>query len=74
MSLDPRTPVLVGYGQVNQYADPADAREPVALMAEAARAAADPRGGAPVDVTVARTLAGYSEAPQRYRIWVLPPK
>ncbi|MCW5685257.1 MAG: glycosyltransferase family 39 protein [Pseudolabrys sp.] len=38
------------------------------------RVAADPRGGAPVDVTVARTLAGYSEPPQRYRIWVLPPK
>lgn len=38
------------------------------------RAAADPRGGTPVDVTVARALAGYSETPQRYRIWVLPPR
>jgi len=38
------------------------------------RAAADPRGGAPVDVTVARALAGHSETPQRYRIWVLPPQ
>jgi len=37
------------------------------------RATANPRGGAPVDVTVARALAGYAEAPQRYRIWVLPP-
>ncbi|HEX5143796.1 MAG TPA: acetyl-CoA acetyltransferase [Mycobacterium sp.] len=44
MALDPRTPVLIGYGQVNQHAaDPATALEPVALMAQAARVAADPR-------------------------------
>ena len=49
MSLDPRTPVLVGYGQVNQHTDPSDAVEPVALMAQAARAAADPRVLAAVD-------------------------
>ena len=48
-SLDPRTPVLVGYGQVNQHTDPSDAVEPVALMAQAARAAADPRVLAAVD-------------------------
>ncbi|MFN8225417.1 MAG: acetyl-CoA acetyltransferase [Mycobacterium sp.] len=48
-SLDPRTPVLVGYGQVNQHADPSAAVEPVALMAQAARAAADPRVLAAVD-------------------------
>ncbi len=49
MPVDPRTPVLVGYGQVNQHVDAADAREPVALMAQAARAAADPRVLAAVD-------------------------
>lgn len=42
MSLDPRTPVLVGYGQVNQH-DENPGSEPVDLMEAAARAAADPR-------------------------------
>ena len=42
MPLDPRTPVLVGYGQVNQHTENPDV-EPVALMEQAARAAADPR-------------------------------
>jgi len=42
MDLDPRTPVLIGAGQVNQRnEDPAT--EPVDLMALAAREAADPR-------------------------------
>ena len=42
MPLDPRTPVLIGYGQVNQHtANPGI--EPVDLMVSAARAAADPR-------------------------------
>lgn len=40
MALDPRTPVLVGYGQVNQH-DENPASEPVDLMEAAARAAAD---------------------------------
>ena len=40
--MDPRTPVLVGYGQVNQRDDNPGV-EPVDLMASAARAAADPR-------------------------------
>jgi acetyl-CoA C-acetyltransferase len=40
--IDPRTPVLVGYGQVNQH-DGDPAVEPVDLMERAARAAADPR-------------------------------
>lgn len=40
--MDPRTPVLVGYGQVNQR-DVNPLVEPVDLMASAARAAADPR-------------------------------
>ena len=42
MPLDPRTPVLVGYGQVNQREESATT-EPVDLMEQAARAAADPR-------------------------------
>ncbi|TPG33706.1 acetyl-CoA acetyltransferase [Mycolicibacterium hodleri] len=42
MPLDPRTPVLVGYGQVNQH-DSDPTVEPVDLMERAARAATDPR-------------------------------
>ncbi len=42
MSLDPRTPVIVGVGQVNQR-DESPEVEPVDLMASAAREAADPR-------------------------------
>jgi acetyl-CoA C-acetyltransferase len=50
MPIDPRTPVLIGYGQVNQHEeDSAAALEPVALMNAAARAAADPRVLAAVD-------------------------
>jgi acetyl-CoA C-acetyltransferase len=40
VTLDPRTPVLVGYGQVNQHDERPDV-EPVDLMVDAARAAAD---------------------------------
>ena len=46
MPVNPRTPVLVGYGQLNHREDPAaevNSKEPVDLMAEAARQAADPR-------------------------------
>lgn len=46
MALDPRTPVLVGAGQVVQREAPEDALEPVALMAEAARRAATDAGAA----------------------------
>ena len=42
MTPPPRTPVLVGYGQVNQLDENPDV-EPIDLMAAAARAAADPR-------------------------------
>jgi acetyl-CoA C-acetyltransferase len=42
MPLDPRTPVLIGYGQVNQHDDHPGV-EPIDLMVAAARAAADPR-------------------------------
>lgn len=48
MSLDPRTPVLVGAGQINQRTEDAGV-EPVDLMAAAAREAADPRVLAAVD-------------------------
>jgi acetyl-CoA C-acetyltransferase len=48
VNLDPQTPVLVGAGQVSQrQVDPET--EPVALMADAAREAADPRVLAAVD-------------------------
>ena len=50
MPIDPRTPVIVGVGQVTQRVEPADALEPVDLMAEAARRAA-------ADATVDRLLA-----------------
>jgi acetyl-CoA C-acetyltransferase len=46
VALDPRTPVVVGGGQVNQKVAPEEARPPVALMAEAARLAADDAGAA----------------------------
>jgi acetyl-CoA C-acetyltransferase len=42
MPLNPSTPVLVGYGQVNQHDERPDV-EPVDLMVTAARAAADAR-------------------------------
>ena len=34
--VDPRAPVVVGVGQVNQHVAPADARPPIELLAEAA--------------------------------------
>ncbi len=47
MPLDPRTPIIVGGGQVNQRtADGDPAREPVDLIAEAARRARDDAGAA----------------------------
>lgn len=48
MPLDPRTPVLIGAGQVNQRSENPEV-EPVDLMVQAARAAADPRVLAAVD-------------------------
>jgi len=42
MFLDPRTPVLAGYGQINQHTENPSV-EPVDLMVAAARNAADPR-------------------------------
>lgn len=51
MTIDPRTPVIVGVGQITQHLpDPSAGLEPVALLAAAARAAradaGDERGGA----------------------------
>jgi hypothetical protein len=50
MALDPRTPVLVGVGQVTEHPDPArpivERAEPVELMARALRSAALDCGGA----------------------------
>jgi acetyl-CoA C-acetyltransferase len=46
MPVNPRTPVLVGYGQINHRGDAtgqADSPEPVDLMVAAAHEAADPR-------------------------------
>ncbi len=48
MSLDPRTPVLIGAGQINQRTEAPDV-EPVDLMSAAAREAADPRVLAALD-------------------------
>jgi acetyl-CoA C-acetyltransferase len=48
MSLDPRTPVLIGAGQVNQRTEAPDV-EPVDLISAAAREAADPRVLAALD-------------------------
>lgn len=62
-TLDPRTPVLVGYGQVNQRQDD-PAVEPVDLMVSAARAAADPRVLESVDsVRVVNLLSWHYRDP-----------
>jgi acetyl-CoA C-acetyltransferase len=44
MPIDPRTPVLVGAGQLLQRVAPEDALEPVDMIAEAARRAAEDAG------------------------------
>jgi len=44
MPIDPRTPVLVGAGQLLQRVAPEEALEPVDMIAEAARRAADDAG------------------------------
>ena len=57
MTLDPRTPILVGQGQVSQHTDDlATARDPIGLMAAAVEAAisdASLRGAPDVDVIFA---------------------
>src|SRR5512144_1253465 len=57
MPVDPRTPVLIGSGQVNQYDDD-EAPDPVGLIALAARAAADARVLESVDaIRIVRMLS-----------------
>ncbi|MGB6208878.1 acetyl-CoA acetyltransferase [Mycobacterium sp.] len=67
MPVNPRTPVLVGYGQLNHREDPdsqENTAEPVDLIAEAARQAADPRVLKAVDcISVVNLLsARYRDA------------
>src|SRR5947199_10847192 len=45
MALDPRTPVVVGVAQTLRRPDPAQATDPVDMMVEALRLAADDSGG-----------------------------
>jgi acetyl-CoA C-acetyltransferase len=67
MALDPRTPVIVGTGQLNQRVDRGDpSLEPVDLLAEAARrAAAD--AGAPALLTSIDSVRVVSMLSWRYR-------
>lgn len=65
MPVDPRTPVLVGYGQINQHEERSDL-EPVELMAAAARNATDPQVLAAVDtVRVVNVLSAHYRNPGR---------
>jgi acetyl-CoA C-acetyltransferase len=67
MTVDPRTPVLIGYGQVNHRdeIDPATRSvEPVDLMAAAARQAADARVFEAVDsIRVVNVLSAHYRDP-----------
>src|SRR6202035_2535325 len=67
MTVDPRTPVLIGYGQVNHRdeIDPATPSvEPVDLMAAAARQAADARVFEAVDsIRVVNVLSAHYRDP-----------
>jgi acetyl-CoA C-acetyltransferase len=67
MTVDPRTPVLIGYGQVNHRdeIDPAERSvEPVDLMAAAARKAADSRVIEAVDsIRVVNVLSAHYRDP-----------
>ncbi len=57
MPVDPRTPVLIGSGQVNQY-DEDEAPDPVGLIAQAARQAVDARVLEAVDaIRIVRMLS-----------------
>jgi len=56
--IDPRTPVIVGVGQASQRLDePAQAREPIDLLADAARAADSDAGGARSVLAALDTIA-----------------
>lgn len=63
MGIDPRTPVLIGYGQINQHEERADI-EPVGLMAAAARKAAGDRVLTAVDsIRVVNVLSAHYRDP-----------
>lgn len=65
MPVDPRTPVLIGSGQVNQY-DEDEFPDPVGLMAQAAREAADARVLEAVDaIRIVRMLSWRYRDPVR---------
>ncbi|MGV9801271.1 acetyl-CoA acetyltransferase [Mycobacterium sp. NPDC003449] len=65
MPLNPATPVLIGYGQVNQHQEDPDI-EPVDLMAAAARAAANARVLEAVDsVRIVNLLSWHYRDPGR---------
>ncbi len=66
--VDPRTPVLIGAGQVNQRVDKGeDALEPVDLMAEALRRAAEDSGAGPGALTGADAVHTIGLLSWRYR-------
>ena len=68
MALDPRTPVLVGVGQWSNRVDRGDpAVEPVDMMAEALRRAADDSGAPGRTCWPGPTPCGWCRCSRRYR-------
>jgi acetyl-CoA C-acetyltransferase len=65
VALDPRTPVVIGGGQVTQKVPPEEARSPVALMADAARRAADD-AGAPGALAAVDSVRVVMQLSRRY--------
>jgi acetyl-CoA C-acetyltransferase len=65
VALDPRTPVVIGGGQVTQKVPPEEARSPVDLMAEAARRAADD-AGAPGALAAVDSVRVVMQLSRRY--------
>jgi acetyl-CoA C-acetyltransferase len=65
VALDPRTPVVVGGGQVTQKVPPEEARSPAALMAEAARRAAEDTG-TPGVLAAVESVRVVSQLSKRY--------
>ncbi|MEM8903249.1 MAG: acetyl-CoA acetyltransferase [Actinomycetota bacterium] len=70
MTLDPRTPVVVGVGQVVQRCAPAEAVETVALMTQAVEAAVDDSGASALaaGATAVRVVNGAWRYPDPARI------
>src|SRR4029079_13829746 len=64
-AVDPRSPVIVGVGQVNQRVPVAEARPPIELLADAARAAESDSGAAllsNVDVVAVVAIGSWKYA------------